>query len=60
MTSPAHATDGDYIAPIISEVWPPTASDDVTASLIGFRCDNNETVAVETAKGKMVFVFNAG
>ena len=60
MTTPAQATDGDYIAAIISEVWDPTASDDVTASLIGFRCDNNETVAVETAKGKMVFVNNAG
>ena len=28
--------------------------------MIAFRCDNNETVAADTAKGKIAFINNAG
>tara|TARA_B100000029_G_scaffold177494_2_gene174852 strand:+ start:5511 stop:6869 length:1359 start_codon:yes stop_codon:yes gene_type:complete len=60
MTSPVQATDGDWIGAFNSEVWDPGTSNWVASSLIAFRCDNNETVGADTAKGKIAFINNAG
>jgi|TARA_B100001013_G_scaffold319802_1_gene228894 hypothetical protein len=60
MTTPVQATDGDWIGAFNSEVWDPGTSSWIGSSLIAFRCDNNETVASDTAKGKIAFINNGG
>lgn len=60
MTTPVRATDGDYIQAITGHVYDPSVNNDIATSLIYFRLDNNEVVADNVAKGKLVFINNAG
>jgi len=60
MTTPVRASDGDYIQAITGHVYDPSVDNDIATSLIYFRLDNNEVVADNVARGKLIFINNAG
>jgi hypothetical protein len=58
--TPVQATAGDYVGVISSRSYDPVIDDFVPNALIALTVDNNETVADDTAKGKIILQNNAG
>jgi len=60
--SPAQATAGDWQGVLTGQSWDPTHNGGVyvPSSIIAFTVDGNETIAADTAKGKIEFITNAG
>jgi len=65
MVTPVKATAGDYVGVLSSRSVDPDVDGlgnegNVPNSIIAMTVDNNETVANDTAKGKIIFLNNAG
>jgi hypothetical protein len=65
MVTPVKATAGDYVGVLSSRSVDPDVDGsgtegNVPNSIIALTVDNNETVANDTAKGKIIFLNNAG
>lgn len=60
MGTPVQATAGDFVGGFSGRAFDPGTSTYVPTGIIAFQVDPNETVASDTAKGKLHFVNNAG
>lgn len=60
METPVQATAGDFVGGLSGRVYDPSTEGYVPTSIIAFQVDPNETVAADTAKGKILFINNEG
>jgi hypothetical protein len=60
MTSPTAPNAGEYMGGFSAQAYEPTSAGYVPAMIIGMQIDNNETVAADQIKGKLVVTTNGG
>lgn len=60
METPVAATAGDFVGGFSGRAYDPGTAEYVPTGIIAFQIDPNETVADDTAKGKIQFINNAG
>ena len=54
------ATAGDWNGALTAQSWDTNTSAFVPSAVMAFQIDPDETVAADTAKGKLLFISNAG